>query len=166
MARLEILYDNSDTIDLMNRQGIPFPVTAKLDIPVLPSDLSDLSDQQIMELFGQLTAYWNFLSAQHAVAVIDERAAEKALDMAESIAMLKAHDGKAVKDTVTLLKAKVASDPEIVEHSKRYDSKYNYRKLIEVMVDNAERDTNLVSRELTRRTSGSSTRSRGNWMMP
>jgi len=166
MPSLKINSDNWDTIKSLEAQGLHFPTSSDIDTPALPSDLSDLSDEQLMELFVHFTSYWNFLSAQLAVAIIDERAAERELNWEENVALLKANGAKGSKDTVTLLKVQVAMEPEVMRQTHAHEGKYAYRKLVEVMANNAERDTNLISRELTRRTSGGAARSRGNWATP
>jgi hypothetical protein len=165
MTRVEIKTTyGEDTLEQLRKQGLVVPTQVDIDVPSLPVDISELADEDLMGLFTRYTAFWNFLSAQLACAIIDERASEKAFDAAESLAMLRAHGGKAAKDTVTLLKAQVAADPEVSKLSKDYEGQYAYRKLVEMMVNNAERDANLLSRELTRRTSGSATKLRGSRM--
>ena len=56
-------------------------------------------------------------------------------------------------DKVAALKAAIASDPTIMKLSDNLDNIYAYRKMVEVMFHNLERDTALVSREITRRSS-------------
>jgi hypothetical protein len=114
-------------------------------------------------LFSKLTAYANFLSAQYACSVIDEKNAEQDLDLAESKKYILSYEENK-KDTVTLIKARMASDPNITYLREGLSAKYAYRKLIEVLVNNIDRSTQLVSRELTRRTSGSNQATRGNRM--
>jgi hypothetical protein len=165
MAELELVTTHGTiALEQLKKQGIEIPSTVNISIPKLPADISELADEDLMILFSQYTAFWNFLSAQMACAIIDERTNEKDYSSTESLAMLRAHGGKSSKDTVTLLKAQVAADPAVKSASDKYEASYNYRKLVEMMVNNAERDTNLISRELTRRTSGSATKMRGSRM--
>ena len=64
-------------------------------------------------------------------------------------------------DRITLIKAQISSSKEIQELQHELDIKYAFRKLIETKTLNIERDSQLVSRELTRRTSdGGGLRSR------
>jgi len=51
------------------------------------------------------------------------------------------------------MKADVAGSPEIIKLSEELETLYAYRKMIEVMFFNLERDSALISRELTRRAS-------------
>lgn len=53
---------------------------------------------------------------------------------------------------VTVLKAQRDIEPAVVEQRQKIATAYAYRKLVGVLFTNAERDANLVSRELTRRT--------------
>lgn len=148
----------------LDKQGLAIPMKLNSDVPQLPPDISDLSDSSLMLLFSELTAYTNFLSAQLALAIIDERTNEAAKSDIENVALLRAHSGKSSKDTITMLKVQVAAEEDVSAAESKYLTSYNYRKLVEVLVNNAERDTILVSRELTRRTSGYSAKTRGDRM--
>jgi hypothetical protein len=60
--------------------------------------------------------------------------------------------GTAVKgERITLVKAEIAVDETVQDLAMDYEEKYAYRKLVEMMLANYERDIALVSRELTRR---------------
>ena len=54
-------------------------------------------------------------------------------------------------ERITLVKAQISIDPKIQELSQAYEEKYAYRKLVEMILNNHERDLSLVSREITRR---------------
>ncbi len=167
MQKMEISTSHgTPTIQTLVGQGLQIKTSMQMDTPKLPIDITEVDDESLMDIFSKLTAYNNFLSTQLACAFIDERNAEQDLDQEESVMFLQHYNGKATKDTMTLIKAKVATEPRIKELKEIYMARYNYRKLVEVMVNNVERDTSLVSRELTRRTSGLAFRSRGERMFP
>lgn len=151
-------------IDNLQLQGFQFQTRMELQIPDMPSDITTLDDEGLMHLFGELTSYANFLSAQYACALIDEKNADQALDFAESKNYISAYEANK-KETVTIMKARMASDPEIIHLREALNAKYAYKKLIEVMVSNVERNTQLTSRELTRRTSNGQV-NRSNRMFP
>mgnify|MGYP006267037819 CR=1 FL=1 len=154
MADMEITTSYGlNTLRALEVQGLRLNTSMKMDTPRLPEDLTQLDDESLMELFSKLTAYNNFLATQLACAFIDERNAEKDLEQEESVSFLKHYNGKATKDTMTLIKAKVAVEPVVKQLKEVHLGRYNYRKLVEVMVDNVQRDAALVSRELTRRNS-------------
>jgi hypothetical protein len=83
-----------------------------------------------------------------AVAEVDESYAEEFLNRVKAIKALSASAEK----SVTLMKAKAYQDEDFLEAHQRYQEAYAYRKLIKVKYDNAERNSGLLSRELTRRT--------------
>lgn len=144
-------------IDALSGQGITTPNKPDYAIPSLPHDLTDIGDEDLMVLYSELTAYADFVAVQVSCAQIDERSLEKKLSSLENIKMLSS--GGKSENRVTFARAQVAVDPEVVEIKQRLDETYAYRKLIEAMAGNIERDTSLVSRELTRRTSSASRRS-------
>ena len=66
-------------------------------------------------------------------------------------------------DRVTYARAQVAADPRIVALKDVVEEAYAYRKLVESLAANVERDASLVSRELTRRTSSRNRTSPSRW---
>ena len=153
MGELAINVGSSESIiDILKNQGLNFSTRMEINIPSVPLDLTELDDEGLMQLFAELTAYANFLSAQYSCALIDEKNAEQSLDLVESKKFIDAHDANK-KETITLTKARLSTDPEIIVMREAVSAKYAYKKLIEVMVNNVDRNTQLVSRELTRRTS-------------
>lgn len=134
----------------MEDQGLTHHPKPQFEIPRLPFDLTELDDEGLMLLYSSLTAYADFVSVQVSCAQIDERALEKELSMTESKKMLSS-EGKS-ENRVTFARAQVAIDPVIVDLKGRLEATHAYRKLIESFASNIERDSNLVSRELTRRT--------------
>lgn len=136
--------------DLLNQGFVIAP--AQGDYPLMPRDLTELGGEQLSNLFSHVTAWTNYVATQLSAAQIDERAAEKSFDMAYAKQMV-LRKGTADKgDKVTAMKAEVNSDPKIVALSEDLDKAYAYRKMIEAMYNNLERDAALISREITRRT--------------
>lgn len=120
--------------------------------PVPHSDLTVLDSEELSRLFSKLTAWTNYVATQLAAAQIDERAAEKSLET-ETAKLMILRSSSTVKTPVAAMKADVAGSPEIIKLSDELDVLYAYRKMIEVMFFNLERDSSLISRELTRRAS-------------
>lgn len=149
--------ESSDAVFRLEQQGIGVPSKPEYDIPLLPVELTDESDEGLMLLFSKLTAYADFVSVQVSCAQVDERALEKRLSAMEAEKMLSS--GGKTENRVTFARAQVATDPDVVSLKEQIERVHAYRKLIESMAGNIERDAALVSRELTRRTSSSSLRS-------
>lgn len=117
----------------------------------LPLDITVLSSEQLAEKFGALTAWADYIASELSSAIIEERAAQRALDLAEN-RMLVTRMGAAVKgERITFVKAQISVDDKIVELAQDYENKYAYRKQVEMLLNNHERDLTLVSREITRR---------------
>lgn len=166
MSELAINTGSSQPIiENLQLQGFQFHTRMEISLPDLPDDITALGDEDLMEYFNKYTAYSNFLETQHACAVIDEKNAESALDLEESKAYLALHEQNK-KETVTLIKAKLATNPDIIYLRESLAAKYAYRKLIEVMVNNMQRSTFLVSREVTRRKGGDNGYIRSQRMFP
>ena len=146
---------SSDSMEIMTKKGFRLPKKPLIEIPSLPRDITDLSDDDLMDLFVQLTGWVDHLSSQLAIASIDEREAERSVSVAESTAMLNNWKG-GTGDRVAIAKAQIAVDPTVQGLVQVLDEKYAYRKLLESLAQSVERDSALVSRELTRRTSDSS----------
>ena len=130
------------------------------DIPDLPRDITELDDEGLMDLFVQFTQWTDHLSGAHAIAVINEREAQRNVDVAEAKAMIINWTGAKGGDKVTVIKAQIAASPEVSDLYDDLHTKYAFRKLLETRVNNVERDSQVVSRELTRRTSDGGMRSR------
>jgi hypothetical protein len=122
---------------------------------VLPPDITDISSESLGELFTRLTAWTDYVNSQVALAVLEERAALKAKDFAENSMLIKRMGAQVKGERITAIKAEVSIHPDIVALDNDYEEKYAYRKLVEMLLNNHERDLQLVSREITRRSNDS-----------
>ena len=136
-----------ETLTNMANQGFEIPLSTDVPMPILPSDITAVDNEELMELFTVFTAFLDFISYQVALAEIDERALERKLDAAVAVATANQPKGLAA-----VIKAAALADPKVVKISEEHEVAYNYRKLIHVMSDNLNRGLTLISRELTRRT--------------
>ena len=80
---------------------------------------------------------------QVALAVVEERYADRGMI---KITALKGYDFRKVDS-----KERAYSDAEYVQAEKDQADAYSYRKLIEALYENVDRDSFIVSREITRR---------------
>jgi hypothetical protein len=120
--------------------------------PQMPRDISILDSNELSALFTQLTAWSNFVAGQLAAAQVDEHVLNKKKDSLEAKLFLDKDNSKVKGERVTLIKAQVAADPRIEDLENQLTHAYAYRKMVEVIANNFERDVALVSREITRRT--------------
>lgn len=140
----------STAIDHLKTWGVSFQRPEGEQVS-LPNDITDISSEELGQLFTKLTAWTDYIESQLTLAQLEERSALKKKDFAETTALVKRMGAQAKGETVTAIKAEISIDPKIVELDTDYEEKYAYRKLVEMMLTNHERDLSLVSREITRR---------------
>lgn len=120
----------------------------------LPPDITSLSSEQLAELFTILTGWADYTASQLAEAQLDERAAQRKLDLKVNRLTVEKMGNATKGDKVTLIKAQIAIDDEVIRLEEEFEERYARRKILEMMLNNQERDITLVSREITRRTAG------------
>ena len=123
----------------------------------VPKDLTLLDETELMELFGEMTAWVNFHGTRLAAAQVDEKFAESVLEIRRAQAVL----GRTTK-SATEAKANAMADPAVQEANEAYLAAYKVRKYEEAAYNTSDRLERLVSRELTRRTGRSDRERRGN----
>jgi hypothetical protein len=124
------------------------PATEQVD---LPSDITLVSSEQLGELMTRLTSWTDYINSQLTMAQLEERAALKKKDYTENTLLIKRMGSQVKGERVTTVKAEIAVSPDVVLLDNDYEEKYAYRKLVEMLLTNHERDLQLVSREITRR---------------
>jgi hypothetical protein len=137
-------------------------VNPNLDIPnpELPTDITVLSDEDLMILYTQFVIFSDFVNTQLSCAIIDEKEMDRQLASLESAKMMKYTASAGAKTSVTAVKALVEDDEDVYKLKIQHLQKYAYRKMLETLANNSERDSAVCSRELTRRTSGDNFKTR------
>lgn len=120
---------------------------------ILPHDITEISSEQLGELFTRLTAWTDYINSQLVMAQLEERAILKKKDFLENTMLMRRMGSQAKGERVTAIKAEIAVHQDVVDLDNEYEEKYAYRKLVEMLLTNHERDLQLVSREITRRNS-------------
>lgn len=138
----------------MAEVGINFPAKPGDTVPEIANVLSipDLTDEELMDLFHEFVAWNDYATGLLSQAAVEERIANRNVEQHEARYMTAQWTGKST-DRVTVQKAKMADDPAVRDAHQRADHAYAYRKLLDSIVSKLDRDCNLLSRELTRRTS-------------
>lgn len=121
----------------------------------LPADITSIASEDLGKLFTELTSWTDYIASQLVMAQLEERAAQKALDFAENTMLIKRMGAQVKGERITAVKAEISIHPDIRALDREYDEKYAYRKLVEMLLTNHERDLSLVSREITRRSNDS-----------
>lgn len=130
---------------LAERQRYELPDRPGKALPQVPDDITELDDRSLIAMMTLLTRWAEHLGVQLAMAEVDERWAEAAMDKERALASL-----GSVKD-VTERKAKAYESEAFIKAQEDYHERMAYRKLVSVLHDNADRWSALLSRELTRR---------------
>lgn len=142
----------------IERMGIEFAPRPDGESPVLPADPTLLSDSQLVELMGSFVGWADYSATQLGFAEVDDRAAQSLLDRKRDILMLKnrpsAEALRKGEERITLIKAEIEADPEVIDLVQAQAVTYARRKLLLTTFERYERDGAFLSRELTRRTEG------------
>lgn len=119
--------------------------------PLLPSDLDDLHDRDLMCLYTEFMSWVSYMKGQLVQAEIDEDQELHQCKLIESTILITQWSSDNKADRVTLAKARRDVDPKVVECQTKYETARAYRKLVEVLFESCERGAQLLSRELSRR---------------
>lgn len=160
MFKLEATGVSEEIIAVLERQGLAVRKTLDVAMPDFPEDITLVDDQDLMVMASKYMENYNMMRTQTACAQVAELEAENDYDLTEARALLATSTGKTT-EKAGLLKAAVLAQTDIQDKLKIKNYTYAYRKLMETTQDNMERYYSLVSRELTRRTSGDRDRMRG-----
>jgi hypothetical protein len=118
------------------------------DLPDLPTNLTEINDDVLMELFAEFTGWQNYAAVQLAEAEVTEAGAEAAVRFMEAKGLVQHYDKRA---TVTQTKATIAVDSEMEGARADVLKAYAHRKVTKVIYENCERCVFVLSRELSRR---------------
>jgi len=152
MIKMNVGVSGGLTLSTLHTQGFEIEQEFHGIIPQMPNDITDLDDLGVMRLWQEYIAYSEFILAQVTVAEMDEQAAKKKLDLIEARYSAKHTQPKM---TVSAIKALVMAEEEVIDADYDYAVAHNYRKGMDMMYTNVTGQCNFISRELTRRTSGS-----------
>lgn len=122
------------------------------ELAQLPDDITLLSSEQLAAAFTRLTAWADYIASELAQAQIKERSLEKQIKFRENTLLVERMGSAPKGQRITLVQAEISLDPQLRDIVQKHEEAYAYRKMVEVLLSNHERDLSLVSREITRRT--------------
>lgn len=131
----------------------------------LPYDITLLSSEQLAQKFTELTAWADYIASELVVAQTEEEVAERHYKLAFDRLLVEKMGTRTTGDRITLIRAQVNIDPRIQEGAQTMAEKTAYRKMVQMLLENHQRDITLVSREITRRSNDQQS-SRKGWMNP
>lgn len=135
---------------VLEKQGLHLAPKPKFSVPEVPTRITEMDDKALMNLFVRHTRWRAFLTGQLALAEVDERFAEDHLKILEAKALIRDWGGSK-EDRVAVARAERMNDPDVQDAMERVQGSYATRKLVSAMVDAADKNAALISRELTRR---------------
>lgn len=141
-----------EIMKVLEKQGMPIKRTLDMDIPPFPRDITMIDDQELMVLSTKYMENYNFMRTQVACAELAELELENEYSIVEAKALLTKTSGKSTEKS-TMLKAAVITDEGIAKLGKDKLYANAYKKMLQTVLENLERNYQLTSRELTRRTS-------------
>jgi hypothetical protein len=144
-----------DALDKFERK-FSFPKKPAPELPDLPHHLDDLPDSEFMTVYSEFIAWVSYTKSELVKAEIEEDRAENAKRFIEAQVLIEqwGTDAKS-SDRVTVAKARRDTDHRVVKQQDEYLQARAYRKLVESVFERCDRAAQLLSRELTRRTSTS-----------
>lgn len=135
----------------LEKAGYRLPDRPVLERPPVPAHPTDLSDDELMDLWALLTRWQDHIAGVLGLCEVDERARSSIYDLAHA-EILAANAPKTRNEgSVTVAKAETALHPQVKEARDKLDLAYARRKVMQMMYENIERDLFILSRELTRR---------------
>jgi hypothetical protein len=159
MSKSSLIADSvsSNALTTLKEQGFIVDLEVDLSRPTIPSNITELGDEDLMELYTKFVAYSDFINTQLSCAIIDEKELERQIELAEATTFLTL---STATSKLTTVRPQVASDEDVVQLKEEHMQKFAYRKLIETMANNYDRGSSVCSRELTRRTSNDNFKTR------
>jgi len=134
----------------IRNQGFKLAEEPEYDIPVLPSDVTGVNDEELMVLFGEIVSWIDWIEVQLVSAQIDERSAEMSLEKTQADLLIRSKGEK----SVTASKSLAFADTEFLELRNTAFTVYSRRKMLETIFNSLDRKKFIVSREITRRKYG------------
>ena len=160
---LRVAEASRKTIEALQLQGMNVNQSYGYDAPSLPSDITDLMEEQVMDLYSKYVAYLEFISLQLWCAEVDRAEADKNLSFIKSQKRLAL---KKAGTSVSMIDAEIDVDPDYKEKFDALQELSNYRGLIHIISERLSKDISLINREITRRVNINKATVRSSWTTP
>ncbi|MFF8283372.1 hypothetical protein ACF06W_11685 [Streptomyces albus] len=125
-------------------------------LPNLPYDVTTLTDQELMVLYGQFVSWTAYAAMRLVEARANEKAAKQNLNYSAATASLNASTEK----TVAGRKSAAAVDPQVQADEKAHLDALSLVEALEMVHKNVESRAQFCSRDLSRRQTSRDTESR------
>ena len=125
-------------------------------LPALPHDITELTDQELMTLYGQYVSWTAYAAGRLVEARANEKAAKQNLNHSIATASLNA----STERTVAGRKAAAAADSRVQADEEKHVAALSLCEALDMVHGNAESRASFCSRDLTRRQNSRDTESR------
>lgn len=160
---LKVAEASSKTITALEQQGMSVNQNYGYDAPSLPSDITGLMEEQVMDLYTKYVAYLEFINLQLWCAEVDKAEADK------NLSFVKAQKRLALKKNgtaIAMIDAEIEVDPDYREKVGALQELSNYHGLIHIISERLSKDISLINREITRRVNINKATGRSSWLTP
>jgi hypothetical protein len=120
------------------------------DIPVIPAQITEVADRDLMALFSQFLSWENYVAEELVRAEVEELRAENHYKLTEA-KFIAGYESDLKTGRVTAAKAAAKMDTAVEQASSRYVSAYAMRKVLAEQQASLARTSAFISRELSRR---------------
>lgn len=140
----------AESVDQQEKEAVAelgwVPPRPSQEPPVMPDELTDLTDSELMKLMTAVNKWANHLGYQLSRAQVAEKFAAQLVEKLSAFQQIKNKGG-----SVTAMKASVWDDEHYADARQKEHDAYAHRKLVEALYNAVDRDSFVLSRELTRR---------------
>ena len=134
-------------------QTFSFPEKPHGLLPVVPRNLGDISETELMSLYSEFMSWVNYAKAQLVTAEIVEERELNTFEYVKACTLIEQWGNKVKGELVTIAKAKRDVENKVQTQQEAYTQARAYRKLVDTVFDRCERGAQVLSRELSRRIS-------------
>ncbi|MGW1180107.1 hypothetical protein [Streptomyces drozdowiczii] len=142
--------------DTLETQGFEKEERPDGYLPVLAHDITRLTDQELMVLYGQYVSWTAYAAMRLVEARANERAAKQNLNHSTATASLKA----SMEKTVAGRKAAAQADAQVQEDERAHTDAQSLCDALDMVHKNAEARAQFCSRDLSRRQNSRDTETR------
>jgi hypothetical protein len=153
VGKMAMIQRSPKTMNPQEKFSAIFPMPDKPGegIPILPHNLDELSDDDLMSLYAEFMAWNIYAKSELVLAEIAQERADHDLTVIESRCLISQWNADDKNDRVTIAKAKRDVNPSVMSAREAHLSARAYRKLVEAVFERCDKSAQVLSRELTRR---------------
>lgn len=152
VTRAQTMDETDETMEKFSRK-FTLPPKPMGEVPQIPQYLDELSDAELMSLYGEFMAWVSYAKAELVNAEIAEERQANNCRVVEARVLIGQWSDSAKGDTVTLAKARRDVDSTVIAQQEEHLKSRAYRKMVEAVFERCERGAQVLSRELSRRIS-------------